>query len=42
MKNAALRSAENFVKLDQSGNITLMKRLDYESLQQEVSYYKLK
>jgi hypothetical protein len=42
VKSAAFRDAEDYVKLDQSGNVTLNKRLDYESLQQEVSYYKLK
>jgi hypothetical protein len=42
VKNAALRGSEDFVKLDQSGAIILKKRLDYESLQQDVSYYKLK
>lgn len=37
VKNAALRDSEDYVTLDQSGNITVKKRLDYESLQQEVS-----
>lgn len=42
VKNAAFQDAEDYVKVGQSGNITLQKRLDYESLQQEVSYYGLK
>jgi hypothetical protein len=43
VKSAGLQDAEDFVRVDpQSGNITLNKRLDYESLQQKVSYYELK
>ena len=42
VKNADVRDAGDYVKLDLSGNVTLKKRLDYESLQQEVSYCELK
>jgi hypothetical protein len=39
VKSARLQDAEDFVRVDQSGIITLNKRLDYESLQQKVSFY---
>jgi hypothetical protein len=39
VKSAKLQDAEDFVRVDQSGIITLNKRLDYESLQQKVSLY---
>jgi hypothetical protein len=42
VKNAGFQDAEDYVNVDRSGNITLNKRLDYESLQQEVSYCKVK
>lgn len=39
VKNAGLLDAEDFVRVDQTGIITLNKRLDYESLQQKVGLY---
>lgn len=43
VKSAQLQDVQDFVRVDpHSGNITLNKRLDYESLQQQVSYYEIK
>jgi hypothetical protein len=39
VKSARLLDAEDFVRVERSGIITLNKRLDYESLQQKVSVY---
>jgi hypothetical protein len=39
VKSARLRDAEDLVRVDQSGIVTLNKRLDYEGLQQKVSFY---
>lgn len=39
VKSARLQDAEDFVRVDQSGIVTLTKRLDYENLQQKVSFY---
>lgn len=39
VKSARLQDAEDFVSVDHLGTITLNKRLDYESLQQKVSFY---
>jgi hypothetical protein len=42
VKSAQLQDVQDFVRVDpQSGNITLNKRLDYESLQEKVSYYEI-
>lgn len=38
VKSTRLQDAEDFVRVDQSGIVILNKRLDYESLQQKVSF----